>query len=345
MRVVDGLRRLAFVALCAAIVGVGSERMFWFWASHPIDHVMVALVYAPAVAGVLWLIDRYRVGELWGLLLVAPVMGMLVEGVVTPIVYSGGPFVPFFPVWFGAWHGVLSMVVLLFGVRRWLLTGNWRRLLSATTSLGVFWGTWSTTLRLPESVGDAEMIADHGGPLHVLDPSEFTRYTVTFSAILAVAHLLLGRGGWMPSFEPSRPAKVVWVVVTGGIVIAWTVAIPWAAPMFVAYLALQLWGLRRHERSARGPSLLERLDGRFPVRALWPIAALPAAASATYALWWAVDVPEAIVRGVFMYGTIAVQTVAGAAVFVTALRRAGRSRAAVDPPPAAWAPPDVRTLA
>ena len=344
MRVVDGLRRVAFVLLCAAIVGVGSERMFWYWASSPIDHAMVTLVYAPAVAGVVWLIDRYRVGELWGLLLLAPVMGLLVEGVITPILYTGGTFVPFFPVWFGAWHGVLSMVVLLFGVRRWLLTGNWRRLLIATTLLGVFWGTWSITLRLPENVGDPDMIADHGGPLHVLDPSEFTLYALTFSAILAAAHLLLGRGGWMPSFEPSRPAKVVWAVVTGGIVVAWTVAIPWAAPMFVAYFALQLWGLRRYERVARGPTLLERLDGRFPTRALWPIAALPAAASTTYALWWAVDVPEAVVRGGFMYGTIAVQTVVGAALFATALRRAGRAGPAA-PAPAAWAPPDVPTLA
>lgn len=344
MRVVDGLRRLVFVLVCAAIIGVGSERMFWFWASSPLDHVMVTLVYAPAVAGVLWLIDRYRVGELWGLLLVAPVMGLLVEGVVTPIVYSGGPFVPFFPVWFGAWHGVLSMVVLLFGVRRWLVTRNWRRLLTASIMLGVFWGTWSITLQLPESVGDPEMIADHGGPLHILDPSEFTLYALTFSAILAAAHLLLGRGGWTSSFEPSRPAKVVWAVVTGGIVIAWTVAIPWAAPMFVAYLAPQIWGLRRQGRVARGPSLLELLDGRFPVRALWPIAALPAVASGTYALWWAIDVPEAVIRGVFMNGTIGVQTIVGAVLFVTALRRARRSPAAADPGPAAWAPPDVRAV-
>jgi hypothetical protein len=337
VRMIDGLRRLVFVALCTAIVAVGSERMFWYWASSPADHGIVTLVYAPCVAGALWLVAHFRVHDVWGLLLVAPAFGLLVEGVITPVVYSGGPFVPFFPVWFGVWHGVLGMMVLLFGVRWWLVTGDRRRLLTASTLLGIFWGTWSITLLLPENVGDPEMVADHGGALHVLDPTEFMLYAVTFSFVLAVAHFLLGRGWWLTTFEPSRPVTVLWIVATGAVVVAWTFVIPWAAPMFAAYLGLQIWGLRRDERVAARPSLLERLDGRFPARALLPLAAMPVAASGTYAAWWAIDLPEGVVRGAFMYGTIAAQTVVGAVAFVLALRRAGRSRPL--PAPEAWPAP------
>lgn len=327
MSILAGFRRLVFVLLCSAIVGIGSERMFWYWADEPLDHGIVTLVYAPAVAGVSWLIDRYRVTGWWSLLLVAPVAGLLVEGVITPVVYSGGPFVPLFPVWFGVWHGVLSVAVLLFGFRYWLVTGQMHRLLVASGVLGTFWGTWSTTMWLPENLEDPELIADQGGPLQLLDPAEFTLYTVLFSAILAAAHLLLGRGLWVSSFEPARVTRWIWCGTTAAVVIAWTFAIPWAAPMFAAYLGIQLWGLRRHARASSRPSLLERLDGRFGPRALWPISALPVTAAGTYAIWWAIDPPEAFVRGALMYGTIGLQTLVGSVLFVVALRRTGRTPA------------------
>lgn len=338
MHVIDGLRRLWFVLLCTAIVGVGSERMFWYWSPAPLDHLVVMSVYAPAVAGTLWLIDRYRVSDRWGLLLVAPVVGLLVEGVITPVVYTGGPFVPFFPVWFGAWHGVLSVIVLLIGVRSWLLAGRWRTLLVAMVGLGVFWGTWSTTMWLPENLDDPELIADHGGPLQLLDPSQFALYALWVSAVLAGAHLLLGRGGWMSAFEPARVVRAIWLLATAAIVVAWTVAIPWAAPMFVAYFALQRWGLRRSVATGFRPSVLQRLDGRVALRSLWPMAALPLSATSTYAAWWAIDVPHTVVRGAFMYGVIAVQTAVGGVLFVMALHRARgaqRSGAAERPVPPA----------
>ena len=286
--------------------------MFWYWASNPLDHAVVALVYAPAVAGCLWFIDRHRARGLWGLVLVAPLLGYFVEGVVTPIVYAGGP-IPFFPIWFAFWHGVLGLLVMLFGIRRLLLTGRRAALWASSAALGVFWGMWSTTMWLPENLEDPELIAD-SGPLELLGPLDFAVYGASFTAILAGAHWLLGRV-WLTEFRPSRPMVWIWVVATGAAVVGWTVAIPWAAPMFVVGVAIQRWGLRRHARLG-GPSVLEELRGRVSPAALLPLTAIPALAAAVYAAAWEIEPPEDLVRYGVMYGVIGVQTVIGAVMIV-----------------------------
>ena len=328
-----------FVLVVAAIVGVSSERMFWYWSTNPLDHWVVAIVYAPAVAGVLWLLSRYQVTGLWGVMLVAPVLGLLVEGVITPVVYSGGPFVPFFPVWFAFWHGVLGIVVLVYLFRRWLVADHRRPLLAASVAMGAFWGTWAMTMTLPENVADPELVADNGGPLHVLGPNEFALYALAFSAILVAAHALLGFGLWMRSFEPHALTRWIWLLATGAAVTAWTFAIPWAAPMFVAYVGLQVWALRRHARSASGPTALEELDGRVRPVSLAPIGALPAVAAFTYTIWWNVGPPEDVIRYGFMYGTIFVQAAVGAVLMFVSIRRSGRPPSRAPSPP--WPPPTV----
>ncbi|GJM36913.1 MAG: hypothetical protein DHS20C19_02800 [Acidimicrobiales bacterium] len=313
MQLRAGLHRLLFVLVMAAVVGVSSERMFWYWATNPLDHLVVAMVYAPAVGGCLWFIDRYRVRGLWGLVLVAPLMGYFVEGVITPVVYVGAP-VPFFPVWFAFWHGVLGLAVIVFGLRRLLLERRAGVLWGAAAGLGAFWGMWSTTMWLPENVEDEELIADAGGALEILGPLDFAVYAFTFTAILAAAHWLLGRI-WLTEFRPGRPMVWAWLAVVGAAVIGWTVAIPWAAPMFIGGVALQRWGLRRHAAGAHR-SVLAELPGRIAPTALVPLVAMPVAAAAVYAVAWQLEPAEDLVRYGAMYGVIAVQTLVGAVLIV-----------------------------
>ncbi|MEM8706807.1 MAG: hypothetical protein AAGE98_10145 [Actinomycetota bacterium] len=321
-RLGDGLRRLAFVYLVALVAAVVSERMFWFWSPGLRAHLEVAAFYAIAAGPLVWAIARYRVNSWWSLMLALPLFSLVVEGIITPVVYSGGPFVPIFPAWFAFWHGVLGAGLFVFGIRWMLVEGRTRLLLVTSVGAGLFWALWSTTLWLPENLEDPELIEDSGGPLQLLDPSEFAVYAATFTAVTIVGHVLLHRI-WPRTFEPSRTT----VRVGGGVLVlwaaAWTIAIPWALPMFVAYAWLQRWGLRRHERTATGPGLLARLAG--PVRPIHFLALMPMApvAAGTYAVLWNLDLPLDVPR-TFMWSMIAVQTLAGGVLMVRSLRRSGR---------------------
>lgn len=315
------LRSLAFVLTVTSIATIGSERIFWFWSPDVIDHTIVVSYYAIVVFLVLWTIDRFRLSSWRELALALPLYGYLAEGLLTPVMYSGGPFVPVFPAWFGAWHGLLSLGLLVFGLRWLLLYGRPAVTAVAALSIGLFWGVWSATLRLPENVNDEDLIADQGGPLHVLDPTEFAQYAVSFTAILIVGHWLLGHL-WPTRFEPSRATLWPAFGVTALGVTVWTVAIPWALPMFVAYVGVHLWAMRRRPPVGRRPSAIHQLHGPVPLVRLVPLVVVAPTAAAVYALTWQIE-SLAVLRTI-MWGTIAAQTVFGATVIVWALLGARR---------------------
>lgn len=318
-RLTAGAHRTAFLLVSGAIVGISSERFFWYWETDPVDHWVIALYYGLAAAAVLWVIQRYRVNSLSSLVLAAPIFAYMVEGVITPILYSGGPFVPFFPAWFSFWHGFMSLVGLWYLLHLWLIQGRTRTITLASAAMGLFWGMWSITMLLPENVNDPELIED-SGPLELLNPAAFARYAISFALILAAMHWLWGRAVKPTAFEPSRWGKRLYVVAVAAILIAWTVAIPWALPMFVVYVALQIWVLRRHALGASGPGLLEQLSGRVQSRHLLALAPLPLVAATTYALLWELQPHMGLIRG-FMFTVIFVQFGIGAYLLIKLGRR------------------------
>lgn len=319
-RLIDGLRRLALVLLGGAIVGVSSERIFWYWTANPLAHIEIAAFYAIAVGATIWVISRYRVNNLASLVLAAPIFAYVVEGVITPVLYSGGPFVPFFPVWFTFWHGFFGIVGLWYFLHRWLIAGRWRPIALASAAMGLFWGLWSTTMLLPENLEDREL----EGPVELLDQIAFTRYAFTFTAILAAAHWLWGRLRTPTEFVTSKWTNRIFVLLIGAVLVAYTVAIPWALPMFVAYVALQVWLLRRHAAVARGPGLLQQLEGPVKARHLLALAPMPVVAAVSYGIAWQLDPPFGLVRG-FMFTTIGVQTLIALVVLVRVSRKTLRA--------------------
>lgn len=328
---VEPARLAWFAFLVGVAAAVSSERMFWYWASEPSGMIEVGAFYGLLLAGSLWLIDRFRVHELVGLALVLPTAGYLVEGILTPILYTGGPMVPFFPLWFAAWHGVLSLGLLVFWFRSKLLADDRRALLLASLAFGLFWGVWSITLTLPENVNDEELIEIEGGPLQLLDPTEFTWYALWVTAALAIAHYLLGRGGWRSSFDPVKGLRWLWWLFAGAMLITWTISIPWAAPMFFLYGGLQVWALRRLDQQqpdGHRPSILAQLDGRIRAISLLPLAPMPVVAAVTYWLLWEAELSFDAIR-VIMYSIIVLQTLGALVMAVWSLRRAF-SRPAVE---------------
>lgn len=332
-RLSSSLRSLAFVYLTALIMVIGSERMFWFWSTDVPAQLEGAAFYALATASAIALMKRFHVSSWWSFMLVAPVVAFVVEGAITPVIYSGGPFVPIFPAWFSFWHGIFAFGGLVFLVRRLLVDRAMVALSAVATAFGAFWGIWSATLRLPENVNDPELIESSGGPLEVLDPAQFTWYAVVMTTVFIVGHALLGFVWPSAESSPGRTGRLSWGErITFGLVVAWVAlwssVVPWALPMFAGYCWLQLKGLRWHRSSqmdAGKPSLLDQLGGRVPFRVLLPLALMAPSAALVYALLWELD-PSVAALQVVMYGTIAVQGLIGFVVGVKALLVARKAR-------------------
>lgn len=324
------LRSFVFVYLIAVIMAVGSERMFWFWTPGLTEHFEVAAFYAMATAAGVALMRRFNVTSWWSLMLVTPVVAFVVEGSITPVIYTGGPMVPVFPAWFTFWHGMLSLVGLVFVARRMLLDEAMLRLSVVSIALGGFWALWSATLRLPENVNDAELVEATGALLQVLNPVEFTRYVFVMTAVLIVAHWLIGFVWPSAGRSSGRTGALGWreraafgLVMLG--VVVWTFAVPWALPMFAAYCWIQLKGLRWHRASVNptAVSLIDQLAGRVRLRALLPLLLMAPTAAGSYALLWDFDPADPTLR-VIMYGTITAQGLIGVVVATKALLRARR---------------------
>ena len=104
----------------------------------------------------------------------------------TPVIYEAGLLDPIMPAYFIGWHGLLSFMFGLYYLRRWLVRGEWRKLLISSALFGIFWGLWATVYWLPENSRDFVLT----GQWSVFD---FGVHALTFTLMLMVGHLLLGR--------------------------------------------------------------------------------------------------------------------------------------------------------
>lgn len=324
----DGIKRLLFVLVATVPAVFVSERVYWYTARGWTVQLEILAFYAPAVAAVLWLMSRYRVADLWSLMLVVPVFAYLVEGAIVPVLYSGGPMVPFFPAMFTFWHGMVGITLVLVMFRRWLLEGRWRPLLASTTMLGTYWGLWALTAAVPDD--DPWLAAGTDETIELLSIGGFALYATLCTVALAFAHYLLNFL-WLPGFNPTKRTRLLWLAAVALAIGGWTVAVPWAAPMFAAYAGLQIWALRRLPNHDR-PTLLTELQGRFAFHRLWPLLALPITASISYAVWLQLDLSVSAIENYVFILSSTVQACIGLGVLIAShVRRIKRSRAVNGP--------------
>ncbi len=318
-----GLRNLLFVYAIAWITVAGSERMFWYWQTGLLAQIEGAVWYSICTAALVVVLRRFEVHSMWGLVLALPIYGYVTEGVLTPVLYEGGP-TPIFPLFFTGWHGLFAVGVLFIAVRRLALDDRVRALTALSVGIGVFFGTWSITSLLDGNRNDPELIAD-GGPLHVLDPLGFTGYAAMVVGVLIAGHVVVDRI-WPADtsrllVRAERPIVVVALLAAG----LWSIAAPWALPMFVGLCWLQFRLLRRH-REARQiaalgsqATLLDSLGG--PVRriSLLPLLAVFPSAALAYWAWWLLA-PSQTALGVIYFGIVTVQTVGAGVLLLLAWR-------------------------
>ena len=287
-----------------------SEKMYWYPQGYAIGELL--LFYAFPVYATLWASDFFRVRRLSAVVLIAALYGFLIEGVLTPVMFEGGLLSPFMPAYFVGWHGLLAFVFGWLLLRRWLVTGRWGRILLSSIVVGLAWGAWATTFWLPEN--------QSGYPFPGQWPvADFGRHALTFTLLLAAAHWLLGRGGWLTAFQPSRGERGL--LLTALVFFYATLSFPGMPLGLLALLPLLgliggvLWLNRRREPAA---SLLADLDGRVRLGHVACLLAMPAAATAVYAVSRAAAPGDEALRALLELGNLLIMGGGGLA-FVWAL--------------------------
>lgn len=318
---------LSFVFVSALLAMIASERVYWYWGFTDVSTadvvrgtLEITLFYSVPMAAALWAMAKTPARRLHQLVLAATVFAFVVEGVLTAVIYEGGPMNPTLPAMFIGWHGLLAMIGSWYLTRRWLLERRRLALGIAGTVVGVLWGLWSTNSWLPENLLDLEP----GTSRSIADPTAFALYAAWVGALFIIGHWVLGRV-WRPRFDPGRLGAASLAVALIGLHVFIMIAVWWAPIMLAAMIGFVAWALIRSRRGADGPTIFEQLDGAVRWRDAVILAMMPIAAAATYALAWTADLSHGTVELAFL-AMVYLQVAAGAGFFLWAAFRSFRAK-------------------
>ncbi len=234
------------------------------------------------------------------LIFVASLFAFLIEGVITPVIYEAGLFDPIMPAYFIGWHGLLSFVFGWYLIRKWLVQGQWLRLLIGSTLFGIFWGGWSLTYWLPENVAEWEYIASIGEPTSgsvFWTENEFGLYTLIFTLMLALSHIILGYGGWQKQFKPSKIEQwgTVIALVTLFTLIVFPIR-PLAIIKLIGMLGILFVMLRLRPQGQSRQTIFSSLSGSINPVHLLCLLIIPLTATTIYTLAIHFRPPEALLQ-------------------------------------------------
>ena len=318
------LGRMAFALLSSAVLLIFSEKLFWYVTGYSVLDLLLGYFFPAFV--LLWVVDYFRVRRLAPLFLAAAVFGFVAEGMLTNTLYEGGPLAWFSVSWTPlAWHAPLSVVFGWWWLRRELVAGRTRRVALGCAAVGVVWGLWALAWWLPENAADPALLAA-GARLGRWPVGDFALHAFTFTGLLALAHGLLGRGGWRSTF---RPSWVEGVLVAAGLLVFFGAFVlptyPWAPLRLAVRGGVAVGALYVNKRHEPTGSALADLDGSVRPRSLLALATMPAAAVAVYALAAALSPSADVIRVITAYGLVLGTAVLGwlaflASVVLTVLR-------------------------
>ena len=360
------LGRVLFAALSAAVLLVFSEKLYWYVTGYSVLDLLCGYFFPAFV--LLWLVDAFRVRRPAAVFLAGAVFGFVAEGMLTNTLYAGGPLALFSASYTPlAWHAPLSVVFGWWWLRRELVAGRGRWLALGCAVVGGLWGLWALAWWLPENAADAALLAQ-GARLGRWPVADFALHAATFTALLALAHWLLGRGTegsrfqvlgsreegssqegsrfqvlgsreemsslepgtwplepsslepfWRPAFRPSR---VEGALVAGGLLVFFVAQVlpvyPWAPLRLLALVGASLAVLAINRRREPPGSALGDLAGPVAARRLLPLALMPAAAVAVYALAAALNPSPNLIRAITAYGLVLGTAVLGGLAWLLA---------------------------
>ncbi len=243
----------------------------------------------------------------------AALYAFLIEGVLTLVLYEGGLLDLTMPAYFVGWHGLLSFVFGWYALRKWLVRGQWGRVLAMGFAFGLFWGLWSLTYWLPEAY-------EEWGVTSRGSIADFALHAFTFSATLVLSHGLLGRGGWLQEFRPGRVERwVVGLILVALFTVNVLLILPLASFKLAALLGVTFLALRAGYRRGEDESVLSELAGPVKGLHLLTLLAIPITATGVYALAVIYQPPEEWIRALLLESTPFFQALVGACLFLWAL--------------------------
>lgn len=323
----SAVRGALTLLIMSALLTAFSEGFYWY--SGGTDFPARVLFYLIPTTAFAWMITRWPAPTWSSVLLAGAVYGFITEGVLTAVVYGGFPFDPFAISYTSlAWHALISVGFGLVLLHRVLARGSAVRAVSLIGLFGVFWGIWAISLRLPPEPDDelpalAALVGD-------VSVSTFAVYTLAMTVVVGLCHLYLGRIATPADCAPRR--TWAWLVLAAGALwfaILTVPSAPWALVELPVLLAIGLWGAARITRNApremSSPSragVATLVCEPIPVGRLGRLAALPVAATATYALLVWLGPDDDTIRLFARDTVVGLQMVAGWVAFILALRHA-----------------------
>ncbi len=303
------LKTLTWIFSVALAAVMASERLYWYWSGIDATTVTeLAAFYSVAAASALWALSRFPGAGVGRATLGGAVFALVVEGVITSVVYEDGPL-PVLFVMFVGWHGVLAFLGFVYLARRWALRGRIGVLAAAAGLTGVGWGVWA----LSSAVTDretAEAAALDGGSADVLTPGAFALYAAWVGIVLIGAHLVMDRTWPKVGWAPSRTGRIATGLIAAALGAMLVVPfVPWAPLKFVALAWAIRWTMRRTADASGSPTVIDELVGRVRLRNLLPIMLMPATASVAYAGMWQIRDHEA--HDAVYWSLIGAQVLAG----------------------------------
>jgi len=188
-------RRILFAAIAAMAMVLFSESMYWYKLGFQEIFIWDRVnIYLYPTFFCLWAVHAFRVRRIAPLFLCAAIYGLTVEGGLVWIIFESDTWRPMSisntPL---SWHAPFSVMFGLFYLRKSLLARSWIYLIVGCVVWGIFWGVWSTTQWLPETIEEYSQEEESRliGQIPVLT---FGMFTLMITAILGVAHWALGRG-------------------------------------------------------------------------------------------------------------------------------------------------------
>jgi len=310
--------RLIFTTLSAAILVVFSEKAYWY--IHGYAFLELLLFYFFPTYIFLWAIEAFRVRRWAPLFLSAALYGFLVEGVLASVLYEDGLLGLFHVSYTSlAWHALISVLFGWYWLRRLLIQGNDRRIITWSAIFGLFWGLWSLVYWLPENLNDPELLAGDF-ILGMWPVGAFAVFTLLFTAVLAISHLALERGYWQASFKPSRyEIGFVWLAIIAYFITSIAIAIPFATAKLGALLALVLLPLWVNRQREPEGSLLADLAKPVVEKKVVLLFIMPIAAIVVYGLAFMLQPEADTIRLMSATPLIYIPTILGGILFVAAI--------------------------